>query len=112
VEITESRQGAVTVVKPAGPICQGDAEQFRVVVLEVLTRSLGRLVVDASAIAYVDSPGLESLLAATDELASGGRLLRVAGAGETLREVIELTDLSDRFEFFDDVQTAVRSFLV
>ncbi|MFZ4572865.1 MAG: STAS domain-containing protein [Phycisphaerales bacterium] len=111
MEIAESRQGAVTVLKPSGPLCLGDAEQFRRHVADVQGKSLGRLVIDASAIAYVDSQGLEALVAASDELAGGGRALRLCGAGDTLREVLDLTGLNDRFELYDDVNTAVRSFL-
>ncbi len=111
MEISETRQGAVTVIRPSGPLCLGDADQFRRHVSEVLGRSLGRLVIDAGAIAYVDSQGLEALVGASDELQGGGRALRLCGAGDTLKEVLELTGLSDRFELFDDVAGAVRSFL-
>ncbi len=111
MEISEQRQGAVTVVKPGGPLCQAEAEQFASRLDEVLTRTLGRFVLDASAIPYVDSVGLESLLRITNDLAESGRSLRVCSANETLREVMDLTGLGDRFEFYEDVNTAVRSFL-
>lgn len=67
--------------------------------------------IDASAVPYVDSQGLEALVKATDDLSSSGRALRLCGAGETIREVLDLTGLSDRFEYYEDVNTAVRSFL-
>jgi anti-anti-sigma factor len=111
MEIQEQRHGAVTVVKPQGPLVVGDAEEFRVRLAETMTRSLGRFVVDASAIPYVDSLGLEALVQSTDELGASGRALRLCGACETLREVLELTGLADRFEHYVDVNTAVRSFL-
>jgi stage II sporulation protein AA (anti-sigma F factor antagonist) len=111
MDILEQRHGAVTVVKPQGPLILAEAEQFSRHVSEVMLRSLGRFVIDASAVPYVDSQGLESLVQATDELAASGRSLRICGAGETIREVLELTGLSDRFEHYEDVTTAVRSFL-
>jgi len=111
MEITEQRQGAVTVIKPAGPLCQAESEQFAGRIDEVIARSLGRFVLDASAIPYVDSSGLESLLRITNDLAESGRSLRVCSANETLREVMDLTGLADRFEFYEDVNAAVRSFL-
>lgn len=111
MEITEQRQGAVTVVKPGGPLCQSESEQFSQRIDEVMARSLGRFVLDASGIAYVDSAGLESLLRITNDLAESGRSLRVCAANETLREVMDLTGLADRFEFYEDVNAAVRSFL-
>lgn len=111
VDIQEQRHGAVTVVKPLGPLVQGDAEQFYTRVADVMQRSLGRFIVDAAGIAYVDSQGLEALVRITDELGASGRALRLCGSAETLREVLDLTGLSDRFEHYDDANAAVRSFL-
>jgi anti-sigma B factor antagonist len=111
MQIAEQRQGAVTVVKPQGPLCLGDAEQFRAHLSEVLVRSLGRFVVDATAVPYVDSSGLEALVKITEELGQSGRALKLCGACETVRETLDLTELSPMFEHFEDVNTAVRSFL-
>lgn len=111
MQIAEQRQGAVTVVRPQGPLCLGDAEQFRAHLSEVLVRSLGRFVVDAAAIPYVDSSGLEALVKITEELGESGRALKLCGACETVRETLDLTELSPLFEHFEDVNTAVRSFL-
>ncbi|MCC6428354.1 MAG: STAS domain-containing protein [Phycisphaerales bacterium] len=111
MEIIETRQGAVTVLKPAGPLALGDADQFKLKAIEAKTRSLGRFVVDASAMAYMDSQGLEALVLISNEMADAGQTLRLCGANETVREVLELVGVSERFEFCIDVNTAVRSFL-
>lgn len=111
MEVIEQRHGAVTVVRPMGPLVQQDAVKFRQRLGEVMGRSLGRFVVDASMIAFVDSQGLEVLITASDELAGSGRSVRLCGATETLREVLDLTGNADRFEHFADVNSAVRSFL-
>lgn len=111
MDILESREGAVTIVKPLGPLCLGDAEEFRRRVDEIRLRSLGRFVVDCTAVAYVDSQGLEALLTATEGLSDSGQSLRLCTVNETLREVLELTELSGQFEYYADVNTAVRSFL-
>lgn len=111
MEVVEQRHGAVTVVKPMGPLVQQDAVKFRQRLGEVMGRSLGRFVVDASMIAFVDSQGLEVLVTASDELADSGRSVRLCGATETLREVLDLTGNANRFEHFADVNSAVRSFL-
>ncbi|MFO0856493.1 MAG: STAS domain-containing protein [Phycisphaerales bacterium] len=111
MDVVEQRHGAVTVVKPTGPLVQQDAVKFRQRLAEVMGRSLGRFVLDASMIAFVDSQGLEVLVTASDELAGSGRSVRLCGATETLREVLDLTGNADRFEHFADVNSAVRSFL-
>jgi anti-anti-sigma factor len=111
LEIQEQRQGAVTVLKPRGPLCAQDADQFKQRALSVLDKSLGRFVVDASDVPYLDSRGLEVLKETSDKLSEGGRALRLCAANETVREILELTDLSQHFEHFSDVGSAVRSFL-
>jgi anti-anti-sigma factor len=111
MEITQSRQGAVTVLKPAGPLVGDDAAQFLREAREAAQRSLGRLVIDVSAVPYVDSGGLEALLDVTESISEGGRSLRLCAAAETLREVLDITGLSERFEHYEDVHCAVRSFL-
>lgn len=111
MEITEQRQGAVTVVKPQGPLSGQDADQFHQRIREVMERSLGRFVVDCSEIPFVDSRGLEVLKESTEQLEGGGQALRLCGCNETLREVFEITDLAKLFEHYQDVGSAVRSFL-
>ena len=72
---------------------------------------MGRFVLDAVEIAFVDSRGLECLVEVNEQLMKGGQSLKVCGANETIREILELTDLSSVFEHYADVGSAVRSFL-
>jgi anti-anti-sigma factor len=111
MEIREQRHGAVTVLKPIGPLVAADAPGFSDRVAKAVTRSLGRFVLDASALPFVDSAGLEALLRAAEELNENGQMLRLCAANETLREVLELTELASRFEYYQDVTDATRSFL-
>lgn len=111
MEIQEQRQGAVTVVKPCGPLCGPDADQFRTHADALMRRTLGRFVVDASAIQFADSRGLEVISDLGRELSHSGQALRLCGAGETLREILEVTEIDPFVEYFQDVTAAVRSFL-
>jgi anti-sigma B factor antagonist len=111
MEITQTREGAVTVLKPGGPLLAADADQFKSVFTDALPLCLGRVVVDASAIPYVDSRGLEVLVEIGDELSQFGQTLKLCGANETIREVMDLTETLAQFEQFGDVHSAVRSFL-
>lgn len=111
MQIDQHNHGAVTVLKPVGPLCSDDAEALKTRTLDAWTKNLGRLVVDASAVPYVDSRGLEVLVEVADELARGGQALKLCGANEVLREVFELTDVASGFEQFTDLNAAVRSFL-
>lgn len=111
MQIQEQKQGAVTVLRPVGPLIQDDAAQFKTKLMDVRQTSLGRFVVDAAAVPYIDSAGLEALLDAHEELAKAGQSLKLCAVNETLREVFTLTELSGHFEHFEDAASAVRSFL-
>jgi anti-sigma B factor antagonist len=111
MRISEQRSGAVTVLKPEGPLLEVDAAAFKQKMTATLAATLGRFVVDMSAVPYVDSKGLESLVEVTEEMSRSGQALRLCAPNKTLREVLELTDLASMFDHFEDTNTAVRSFL-
>jgi len=111
MEIQTQYRGAVLVVRPSGPLAGADAETFKTAMEGFLRENLGRVVIDASALPYVDSKGLESLADMAAELSLSGKGLKLCAANDTLRQVIELTGLSPQFEHFEDANSAVRSFL-
>src|SRR5690554_3729621 len=101
MEIHEQRHGAVKVLRPQGPLIQTDADAVRTRLLEELSQTMGRLVLDASAIPYVDSCGLEVLVDVTDEMSKSGQALKLCCVNDTVREVLDLTDLASMFEQFE-----------
>ncbi|MCX5662011.1 MAG: STAS domain-containing protein [Planctomycetota bacterium] len=111
MEIQEQRQGAVLVLKPVGPLVQADAEQFAARLQEAMAGTLGRCVFDASAVPFLDSRGVETLVDITESLGQSGRSLKLCAAGETFRQALELTGWGDAFEYFADAHSGVRSFL-
>lgn len=111
MEIEELNYGAVAVVRPIGALTQDDAERLKTQMLEVRVKSLGRLVLDASNVPFIDSRGLEVLVEVSQQLTQTGQALKIAGVNDVLREVFELTELTCEFEHFADVNSAVRSFL-
>ncbi len=111
MEIKEQKQGAVTVLRPQGPLAHDDAEVVKEKALEAIKRNFGRVVIDGSDISYVDSQGLEALQDVNDEMAASGRCLKLCALNETVREVLDLTDLAPQFDLYEDTNTAVRSFL-
>ncbi len=111
MKITEQSQGAVTVLKPDGPLADPDVKAFAAALSNAMGANLGRCVVDLSAVPFVDSKGLEALLDATEEMARGGRALKLCAVNKTVRQVLEITALVSQFEHFEDVNSAVRSFL-
>ncbi|MEM9374090.1 MAG: STAS domain-containing protein [Planctomycetota bacterium] len=112
MRIEQQRHGAVSVMRPRGPVNnEADAAQLSDTGFDLLGKTLGRFVLDASDMPFVDSNGLEALVGLTNELNAGGRSLCLCGAGETLREILNITEQSSLFLLHEDVPSAVRSFL-
>ncbi len=103
--------GAVTVLRPIGPIASTeDAQQFQEQSANLVRTSLGRFVLDATELSYVDSNGLEALINIAEQLKAFGQALKISAMGETLSETIRVTHNSGSFEPFKQVQDAVRSY--
>ena len=111
VDIQTQRQGAVIIVRPEGALAAPDAEQLKRTLLDQSTASLGRVVLNLEAVPFVDSRALEVFVDVTEQLGVGGQVLKLCGVNKTVREVLELTDLTGLFDHFEDANTAVRSFL-
>ena len=111
MKLHQQRHGAVTLLKPEGPLIEAAAGEFDQVARTIMTATLGRFVVDMSAVPFVDSAGLETLVSLTDLLESSGKALKLCGVNKTVRQVLELTEIDSLFDHFEDVNSAVRSFL-
>lgn len=111
MKIEQQQIGTVDVIIPIGALIDEDAEKCVDVLLKKLKSPNPRVVVGMQEVPYVDSTGLEGLLTATDELADRAMNLKLASVTSTCREIFEMTGISGKFRFFEDVQSAVRSYL-
>ncbi len=68
------------------------------------------LVVDCSHVGGFDSISLETLVDLQDRCEEEYGSVKLCALNETLRKVLEITRLLRRFEVFDDLDSAVRSF--
>jgi len=111
MQIETQQHGAVTVIRPKGPLVQEDAGIVGDRLINAMREHMGRVVFDAAEVPYLDSVGLEALLDATEAMSRSGEALKICALNETIREVLELTELATMFENFEDINAAVRSFL-
>lgn len=107
MKIDEERRGSMTVIRPQGALVGADADGLHAHLTRAVEGNSCDIVLDASAVAFVDSHGLEVLADTTEHLIRNGRTLKLAGASPMLREVLDLTELAPMFEQFDDVDAAV-----
>ena len=111
MKLNQQQHGAVTLLKPDGPLVEAEMGDFAGTLRTLIGSKLGRVVLDMSGVPFVDSAALETMLDLTDELGQSGQCLKLCAINKTVRQVLELTEIDSHFDLFDDVNSAVRSFL-
>lgn len=111
MQVNTSRQGSVTVVKPIGPIIVSELDELQYSLDNLKTNLARRIIIDMTECQFIDSAGLELLCNYRREFASQGLTIKLSGLTEMTEKIFELTRLIQRFQFFSDTSTAIRSFL-
>ena len=111
MKVERRKVGTVEVLTPVGALVDEDAERFSKELLDRLKASNPRVVVSMHEVPYMDSIALEGFADAADELSDRAVQLKLVQVTPTCREVLELTSLADRLQFFEEVPDAVKSFL-
>src|SRR5581483_4166306 len=100
----------VSVVHCSGRIVFGDEAAFlRTKLKEILTGSK-KVVLDLSDISYIDSGGLGILVGSYSTARSAGADIKLAGLGQRVRDVLQITKLVIVFEVYDSEQKALAAF--
>lgn len=105
-----TRQGAVIVVGGKETISAENLDELNRVLAECLNEPSPRVVLHLAEVPLFDGLGLEWLLDAAERCTERGGQLQIAAVSPLCRDILSVTGVGDRFERFDDVRAAVRSF--
>jgi anti-sigma B factor antagonist len=107
----ETRQvNGITVVTCHGRIVLGEeAAGLRETLKKALTASR-QMVLNLSGVTYIDSGGLGTLVGVYSSARAAGADIKLAGLGQRLRDVLQITKLVTVFEVYDTEQEALASF--
>jgi len=100
----------VSVIELQGELDGDMAERLRRAITEVVTEGQVGVVLDMSAVSFIDSEGLELLLWARDYCNEQHRELRLAGLDENCQKILEVTRLDGEFDHYAELAEAVKSF--
>jgi anti-sigma B factor antagonist len=104
--------GDVTVLRLSGKILGGPESD---VLRDELERALGRgdhkLLVDVSAVPWMNSAGLGILLSAYARMKDRGGVVRFCGVGERVLGILRTTKLLMVLDVLDDEETGIQSFV-
>jgi anti-anti-sigma factor len=102
-----SQHDGATVIKLAGEIDMNHSPAVHQSLVEVLTAKPARLIIDLTAVSYMDSSGVGILVDALRRMrASNGKLALVAVAPRVL-SVLQITKLDQFFEMYATLPEAL-----
>ncbi|WZH38747.1 MAG: STAS domain-containing protein [Microbacterium enclense] len=103
----EQRDSANAVVLGVeGRLTAAVAPQLRAAVSDLVAGGRTRLVVDLAKVDFIDSSGLGALIGALKATRVAGGDLRIAAAGEQVRQVLRLTNLDRVLHVYSDAEGA------
>lgn len=100
----------VTVVELQGELDVDFTELLQNTITDIIAANQTGIVLDMSAVGFIDSQGLEQLLWARDYCHESKRGFRLAGLDENCTKILEITRLEKEFDRYAELSKAVKSF--
>lgn len=110
LEITERMREGVVILTLRGRLTVGESASVHEKVSQVLASGRANLIVDLSAVDYIDSMGLGSLVHGFTSVKKAGGALKLLRLSKRNVELLLLTKLHNVFEVFAEEEDAVNSF--
>ena len=116
MELTTREDGEITILTVTGDLVIGEPETtFKKTITRLLEEGRVNLLVDLSAVGFLDSSGLGALVRALTLAQKEGGSAKLLHAGphrlsRLVNNLLEMTKLDSVFEIHEDLEAAVSSF--
>ena len=110
LDIQESAKESVLIITLKGRLTVGESAGLREKINESIAAGKFQVVMDLSALDYIDSTGLGNLVIYYTSLKKQGGALKLVNLNKRNIELLLLTKLHTVFEVFTEVADAVNSF--
>ncbi len=107
MEIGERREGETIILSPKGRINNDTSPEFQPSLLAAVGNTPTKVVVDFSAVEYISSAGLRSLMMASKQSKAAGGRLAVAALTPMVKEIFTISRFTMVVQVFDTVADAV-----
>ena len=101
----------VTIVELQGELDGDLTEMLQNAITDISPKNRAGIVLDLSAVVFIDSQGLELLLWVRDYCHQNKIQLRLAGLDENCKKILEVTRLESEFDRYAELAKAVKSFV-
>jgi anti-anti-sigma factor len=110
MRITTQDYNDITVAELSGEFTAEFVTFFNENIQLILSRGQAGIVLDMNNVAFIDSAGLEALLALRDHCHENTRALKLAALDENCDKILDVTRLSREFDTYEELAEAVKSF--
>jgi anti-anti-sigma factor len=110
MKITTQDYNDITVAELSGEFTTEFASFFQDNMQLILGRGQAGIVLDMNNVAFIDSAGLEALLALRDRCHENARSLKLAALDENCSKILDMTRLAREFDTYEELAEAVKSF--
>ncbi len=103
--------GEVTIIDSVGSINLGEGSySLRTKIEELCAGGKKKIIINLAETSYVDSSGIGEIVAGLVRLKRAGGTLKLLAMEQKVRDFLQITNLYNNFDIFDDEKTAVASF--
>lgn len=110
MQIETNKTDGVTVLHVKGNLDADSVASFKKTAYKIVEEGCHHLVMDCSALDFVDSMGLGAMISLLRRVRMQKGDLKVAGLNKDVRSVFEITRLHTLFEILSDWKTACQKF--
>lgn len=101
----------VTILEPSGKITIGRGDiALRDSVNEIMAEGSNKILVDFRKVTRMDSSGMAELVAAYKRVTEAGGQMKLLRLPSNIRDVLNITQIAQVFDIFDDPDEATGSF--
>jgi anti-anti-sigma factor len=100
--------GNHTVITVKEPITYQNCTELKECIQEAAGKSQTAIILECTAVGYVDSVALEMLLRLQEELRERGMQLKIVGLNALCRDIMIVTRLINQFTVYASVQEAIK----
>jgi anti-sigma B factor antagonist len=110
VKIREENRNGTVICFLEGEININNSPELRKTFDGIIGRNEKKVIVDFSAVSYIDSSGLATLIEMFQRLKKIGGRMRFSNMEQKIKNVFEITKLHKLFEIFDTQEGALKDF--
>ena len=110
MKIEERREKDVVIVDLSGEVDFYNSSKVRERFINLVKQKGKAILINLSEVTYIDSSGLATLIELMQKLNEYGGKLKLSGLDQSVRNIFEVSKLTDVFSIYEREQEALKAF--